>query len=187
MWPFKNALTTSPAAAAQSGQRMDPQQVIDYAVAEMASNHLAKESKLALAQNAVMIRDLEQLSETEHRDQRAFKAKHLGGLWLEATGDNQMQAVSTRQTEDEMGHGILICDDYHYNDRPQVVQAKPSGPAAAPWVVAAAMAAALGGAGLAMLLAKPQPQQPGVTQKIENTEGFLIELVPPPSPSNGLK
>lgn len=118
-----------------------------------AAQTLGKTVKVELGRQAVHLQQLQQIAQDEINDVRRLKAKHLGGEWAQAA-----------KKADDVGD-MIICDDYHRNDRPVATGSK-----LVPLVLAAALGASgLGGAALlASLLLRPgAPAQSAPAQPVQ--------------------
>ena len=135
------------------------QDKVEKAIAEAAQQYLAKEAKLAVASEAVMVQDLQALAAADREKVRSLEAKRL---W---------QGVP-KNSGDTMPSNIIVCDDYNVNPAPQ-----KGGNKWIPWVVAGILG--LGGVGtgfgISSLLNKPVP---GGSTTINSKEGLNMELVP---------
>lgn len=155
---------TGNSASSSNGSARRPPPTLEQSAAEAADQDLAGQSKLQVANQAVILEQLRQIAQDEIRDVRRLKAKHLGEQWAKAA-------------EGQDVGDLIICDDYRRNEPHQ----QPPSPRI--WPLIAALLG-FGGLGLAgylghLALSRPAAVAPAVQQKIENTtKGFLIELLP---------
>jgi len=143
--------------------------MIQFAIAETAQNQLAKESKINLAQAALMTQDLQALAETDRDDVRRLKDKHL---WKGNYGPPTPTPV-----EGEMPGNIIVCDEYHPAEgNTNTSSSTDTGG------FKLILALLIGGllVGGALLGAKLLSDKPAATPAKNTTsrEGFMIELVP---------
>lgn len=97
----------------------NPPSTIEESIREAAENQLAKESKLTVAIDAVMLDDLDELAAEDREVTRRYRDKIL------ANKLSPRQSNGDGSQEDEMGdRSIIVCDDYHVNETPS--QAPPS-------------------------------------------------------------
>jgi hypothetical protein len=97
------------------------------------ADDMAKQAKLALAAQAIPVRQMNEIAAAELRDVAALKAKHLG------------QEYAAAKSGDDMGD-MIICDNYSREN----VSARP---AMFPWLPIAAAVAGVGLGGVVPLAA----------------------------------
>ena len=140
-------------------KNLTSQDQVEKAIAEAAQQYLAKEAKLAVASEAVMVQDLQALAAADREKVRGLEAKRL---WQGVPQNNG----------DTMPGNIIVCDDYNVNPAPQ-----KGGNKLLPWIIAGTLGlGGLGtGLGISSFLNKPVL---GGSTTINSKEGLNLELVP---------
>jgi hypothetical protein len=156
MWPFSKNGTPSPPPSPTSAanppakvpllqrQRLSSADQTDLAIANAAESLVSKQSKIQLANEAVMIRDLQELATADRSRAQRLADKYMPPATNGTTSGTKTAAA---QGADVPGN-IIICDDY---DASQITPAPAAPPPASsnttPWTVAT-LTAALAGLGL---------------------------------------
>lgn len=124
---------------------------LETTLAQTASD-LAKQAKLKIASDALLLQQMQALASDEVTDVRRLKAKHLGAQFADCA----------RPGGDPMGD-IFICDDYH-NSHGYPPPHRPNALALAVLLLAAVLAA--GGVGAWLVSSRTV----AVQQKVDNLQ-----------------
>lgn len=130
--------------------------------------------KVRMADHLRLMEDNQRVLDTATADDQALRRQRhaFRNLELQQLGGAPADGPAFAAAEDDMGISIdsPVSTNHYYPPPP------PARPSAAPWVaagLATVVAAALGGSYLGSLWNRPAPP---ANTRIENTEGFLIEL-----------